>query len=263
MNKRCIIEHMRHSILAVYLFAVFFFNGPLPCAPETSVIMNIEEARESIVSVNAETYGIFKTGERAVRDNASGRMGVIRGLKTARYDRHGAGAVMDSSGIIVTNAHIVSNASRVTISTQEMETFPAEVLMVYKDEDVAFLKAQLPENKELTPIKIADSEMLRLNSKVFNIGVSDAIKGTISQGTVTGLGRLKGTADQIGTDNDLIQTSFSVYKGDSGGPVLDENGGLVGMISAANVHASKTTYAVPISRIMSYYGNVLQSRLKP
>jgi len=224
---------------------------------QSSVIMNLENSMKSIVNITTETGGLYRSPSAAFRDKKTGRIVVGTSLKAAKYARGGAGVIVDSSGIIVTNAHVVNQASRIEVTLNDGKKVPAEIIDIVQNEDIAIIKIEPP--YALTPIQFADSNNLALRSNVYSIGASEYLKGTLSQGKVTGIGqKAKGKTKQSDYI-DLIKTSFNVYKGDSGGPLLDAEGKLLGLIVATQTTERHATFAIPSNTIRKYYFDYLKN----
>jgi len=238
---------------------VFIFLAVTPTAvSEQSVIEIMNKAMRSIVNIDAEIGGLFRTPGTAIRDSKTGRIVIAHGIKAIKHARHGAGAIIDASGIIVTNAHTVSKAKRVTVTLYDNAKFEAAIVEIIPNEDIALIKISCP--YMLVPMAFADSDSIGLRTRVFTVGSSKVLKGTLSEGQVTGIGK-KAHNQHTDTDYiDLIQTSFSVYKGDSGGPLLDPEGKLLGIIVAGRSQTSHVSFAIPSNKILPYYKDYLSKR---
>jgi len=221
---------------------------------EESVIENLNKTLSSVIYIESEVAGLFRTPHTAVRDKNTGKIAVATGIRAGKYKRSGAGVIVDKTGIAVTNAHIVINAKRITVSLVNGQSYPAEITFVAPDEDIAFIK--IIAEIDFSPVFFSDSDNLTLNSRVFNVGASEVLKGSFSEGKVTGIGENR---SQPPTDNeniDLIQTSFNVYKGDSGGPLLDYHGHFLGLIVGAKINTGHTSYAIPSNKVKKYLSDI-------
>jgi len=139
----------------------------------------------------------------------------------------GSGWVYDEQGHIVTNAHVVRGAQRISLQFQDGRTVDAEMLGYDTSTDVAVLQAKTTEG--LFPVRRADGDRLRQGDRVFAFGSPFGFKFSMSEGIVSGLARdPRSVIGQSGYTN-FIQTDAAVNPGNSGGPLVDAKGQLVGM----------------------------------
>lgn len=139
----------------------------------------------------------------------------------------GSGWVYDEQGHIVTNAHVVRGAQRITLQFQDGRTVDAEMVGYDTSTDVAVIQAKTTEG--LFPVRRAAGDNLRQGDRVFAFGSPFGFKFSMSEGIVSGLGRdPRSVIGQTGYTN-FIQTDAAVNPGNSGGPLVDARGLLVGM----------------------------------
>ena len=137
----------------------------------------------------------------------------------------GSGVVISSDGYIITNNHLVEDASKVRVTFAGDKEYLAEVIGTDPRTDVALLKIDAT---GLPAIKVADSNALRVGDQVMAIGNPFGVGQTVTMGIVSALGRTIGLIDY----EDLIQTDASINPGNSGGALVNMRGELVGMNSA-------------------------------
>ncbi|MFC1704637.1 S1C family serine protease [Candidatus Omnitrophota bacterium] len=212
----------------------------------------------SIVGIQAENAKLAKTKAAAIKDPKTGRIAIARGVRASTFNREGAGVIIDQSGLIVTNAHTIQGANRIVVTLHNKTQISADVISLVANEDIAFIHIASP--LPLTPIAISNSNNVKLGDKVYTVGNSEFLDGTISGGRITGLGKKDKYKDKTIAPVAVIQTSFNVYKGDSGGPLLDKEGKLLGLIVARRTKSSHVSLAIPSSKIMLYYKNMLESK---
>ena len=232
----------------------FLSLAAVPAAAQTSIIEEMQNARAGVVAVSAVNRNIYKSPGELVRDPKTGRIFLARKLARAAYQRDGAGVIVDPSGIIVTNAHTIYEAQQVAVTLNDGSRIPARVLRLVKGDDIALLK--IPPHPSLFTVPIADSDRVKLGDEVITIGSSSLLKKTISGGTVIGLGHSRGTGNKV--RNNLIQTTINVYKGDSGGPLFDRHGRLIGLITASEEARDRSSFAVPSNDITRYLSAYLK-----
>ena len=167
----------------------------------------------------------------------------------------GTGIVLTADGQILTNAHVVADATSITV-TLNGETTPHKATLVGADtsNDVALIKVQGVTN--LTPAKIADSSAVAVGDDVIAIGNALNLEGgvTVTRGIVSALGRSIDV--ESGHLTDLIQTDAAISSGNSGGPLVNAAGGIIGMntagaASSQNVTAENIGFSIPIHHAMS------------
>lgn len=240
------------KILRTACALILAIHGSLqPALPLESAIETLNNLMPAIVSIKAEGAGMFRSpGGQAVRDPRTGRIVVARTVRTAKFSRDGAGVIIDPAGIIVTNAHIVEHATRITVTLSVNQTLDGTLVHMVPEEDLAFISITPP--FPLTALSFADSNAIKLRDRVFTVGSSEVLRNTFSEGIVSGIGK---SGKAYGQDDlvDLIQTSFTVYKGDSGGPLIDVSGKLLGLIVANKPRVGHVSYAIAAGKIRFYY----------
>jgi len=135
----------------------------------------------------------------------------------------GSGVIFSKDGYIVTNFHILSG-SNIEVSLNNGESYPATVIGIDKNADIAVLKIDI--NKNLTPINFANSDELKIGDKVLAIGNPYDVGISVSSGIVSATGR-----DYGNPYLELIQTDAAINPGNSGGALINENGNLIGINS--------------------------------
>lgn len=229
---------------------MLFFSSP-SCA-QGSLIETALEFRESIVTVNAllAPQGIASPKAQAAIDAKTGRIVVASKVKAAQVGKQGAGVIIHPSGLIVTNIHTLYNTQKIAVTLFNGRTFGASIVHMLPKHDLALIKINAP--LPLKAIEFADSNQIHLGDEIINIGHSELLKETISGGRIIGIGTSHLTENGPETI-EMIKINMNLYKGDSGGPVLDKQGRLVGMIVAKQLHADKVTYAIPSNKIKKLY----------
>lgn len=144
----------------------------------------------------------------------------------------GSGFVIDRDGHIVTNQHVIANATRIEVRFADGTRALGRVLGADQDSDLAVVKVDVPANR-LTPLPLADSSQVKVGQRVVAIGNPFGLSGTMTLGIVSGLGRSlssrRVTAGGNFTAPDMIQTDAPVNPGNSGGPLLNLNGEVIGV----------------------------------
>jgi S1-C subfamily serine protease len=164
----------------------------------------------------------------------------------------GSGFVVDKNGTIVTNAHVVDGASKVTVSLEEGgDQIDAQVLGVDNDSDVAVLKIDA-NGKDLTVLPLGNSSKLEVGDPVVAIGNPFGLQRTVTTGIVSALQRQVDAPSGFPI-NDVIQTDAAINPGNSGGPLLDANGNVIGINSQIQTGGGEGSvgigFAVPINTV--------------
>jgi S1-C subfamily serine protease len=149
----------------------------------------------------------------------------------------GAGVVYDKKGDILTDEHVVANATSVRVSFQNGYKVGAKVLGTDPSTDVAVIHVNAPAS-ELHPIAFADSSTAQVGDPVVAIGSPFSLPGTVTSGIVSAVGRSI-TAPNNFTITGAIQTDAAINPGNSGGPLLDGNGRVLGL--ADQIETNNTT----------------------
>ena len=139
----------------------------------------------------------------------------------------GSGFIIDDKGIVVTNYHVIENAEEIRVILADETSFTAKVLGQDKKTDIAVLKIE-PGDTELVSVKFGDSDALRVGDWVLAIGNPFGLGGTVTAGIVSARGRDIGN----GPYDDFIQTDASINRGNSGGPLFNVEGEVIGINTA-------------------------------
>ncbi len=163
----------------------------------------------------------------------------------------GSGFVVDKDGTIITNAHVVDGASKVTVSFEEGgEAIDADVKGVDDDADIAVLKIN-PEGRDLTVLPLGESSKLNVGDPVVAIGNPFGLQRTVTTGIVSALQRQVDAPSGFPISN-VIQTDASINPGNSGGPLLNAQGEVIGINSQIATGGGQGSvgigFAVPIDQ---------------
>ena len=163
----------------------------------------------------------------------------------------GSGFVVDEDGTILTNAHVVDGANRVTVSFEEGgESVDAEVKGVDPDTDLAVVKIDPGDVEDLTVLPLGDSSELEVGDPVVAIGNPFGLQRTVTTGIVSALQRQIDAPSGFSISN-VIQTDASINPGNSGGPLLDSQGRVIGINSQIATGGGQGSvgigFAVPVN----------------
>lgn len=169
----------------------------------------------------------------------------------------GSGVIIDAGeGIIVTNNHVVEGGQKFSVDMTDGRLFEAVLIGTDKATDLAVLKI---EATGLSQVEMVDSDTLRTGDLAFAVGYPLGLDQTLTMGVISGLGR-SGLGDRV---EDYIQTDAAVNSGNSGGPLLDSQGRLIGLntsiLSGGGGGNDGIAFAVP-TRIMRFVVDQLRTR---
>lgn len=195
---------------------------------ESQITGAVERLSESVVGIDST---------RLTRDFRFGMVPV---------EGQGSGVIIDPSGIIVTNNHVIDESARVQVNLKDGRTFVGEVIGADPATDVALVKVK---GENLPFATLGDSEKLKVGQIVLAIGNALGLPGapTVSMGLIGALGRpLPGTDFVV---EGLIQTDAAINPGNSGGPLADLDGKVIGMNTAMIPFAQGMGFAIPSETI--------------
>ncbi len=168
----------------------------------------------------------------------------------------GTGIVMDERGFILTNAHIVEEALRIYVTLTNERTYEAMLVGMDSDMDVAVLKIDAP---ELTAAHFGDSDQLMIGENVAVIGdptIYTELRGTLTNGIVSALNRPMDMAVR------LIQTNAAINTGNSGGPVINAYGQVIGITVMKMTSSQKNIeglgFAIPVSAVKTVVEEIIR-----
>lgn len=220
----------------------------LLAAPEIVRRTEAEQAQAQVRLARQELVqdDILLRINRATRAIAlSVEPGVVHLMSASRFQAGAAGSgwVYDDNGHIVTNAHVVGGSDRVSVQLYTGRVMTAEVVGVDVFTDIAVLKAEDPVGMLALPR--ATGEMPQQGDRVFAFGSPFNFKFSMSEGIVSGLGRDPNTGAAGSAFTNFIQTDAAVNPGNSGGPLIDVQGRVIGMNVAIATGRSGDALANP------------------
>ena len=138
----------------------------------------------------------------------------------------GSGFIIDPEGYVVTNNHVIDGASKVEVRLEDDSTYPAEIIGTDPQTDLALLK--IDAGKPLPSLKLGDSDTAEVGDWVMAVGNPFGLGGTVTAGIVSARGR----NIQAGPYDDFLQVDASINRGNSGGPLFDLEGDVIGVNTA-------------------------------
>jgi S1-C subfamily serine protease len=160
----------------------------------------------------------------------------------------GSGFVIDPRGYILTNYHVVEAAQTIEVILGDQSRYAAKLVGADQRNDVALIKVD-PKGKQLAALPLGDSAALQVGQKVLAIGNPFGFQSTLTTGVVSALGRTVQTSQTTIIDG-AIQTDAAINQGNSGGPLLNSHGEVIGINSAIYTPSGTTAgigFAIPIN----------------
>jgi S1-C subfamily serine protease len=160
----------------------------------------------------------------------------------------GSGFVIDDKGYILTNFHVVQGAQSIDVILGDQSRYPGKFIGADERNDVALVKID-PKGKHLAALTLGDSSALQVGQKVLAIGNPFGFQSTLTTGVVSALGRTVQTSQTTFID-EAIQTDAAINRGNSGGPLINSRGEVIGINSAIFTPSGTTAgigFAIPIN----------------
>ncbi len=210
---------------------------------EAQNIFVYESANEAVVNITTETVSANWFLEPVPVEGGSG-----------------SGSIIDESGLVLTNAHVISEASKIFVSLYDGSQYEAKVVGSDSENDLAVLKFDPPRTVKLTTIKFGDSSNLKVGQRVLAIGNPFGLERTLTDGIISALGRPIQNDKNIIIKN-MIQTDTAINPGNSGGPLLDTQGKMLGintMIYSTSGSSAGIGFAVPVNTAKRVTADILK-----
>jgi serine protease Do len=237
-------------------------------AAKQQYISNESELIESIAkNVGQSVVSVDVQGQ----DTTSGTDFFGFGLpQTQTTEAAGTGFIISADGIIVTNRHVVpSGTTSVSVTLSDGTKFDdVQVLGRTSDsspQDIAFLKIQNLNGHTLVPVTLGDSSKVQVGDRVIAIGNAlGQFQNTVTSGIISGYGRDVTAGDQSGLQaseslTDLFQTDAAINEGNSGGPLVNINGEVIGVNTAVASDAQNIGFAQPVNDLKGLISGILDN----
>ncbi|MGL5871859.1 MAG: HhoA/HhoB/HtrA family serine endopeptidase [Xenococcaceae cyanobacterium] len=160
----------------------------------------------------------------------------------------GSGFIIDKSGIVLTNAHVVDRADRVTVTLKDGREFSGKVLGTDEITDLAVVKVD-SKGANLPIANLGDSSQLAVGDWAIAVGNPIGLNNTVTLGIISTLER---SSAQVGISDkriNFLQTDAAINPGNSGGPLLNEQGQVIGINTAIRADATGIGFAIPINKV--------------
>ena len=222
----------------------------------TAQVAQTTSAAAGTLSVN-EIYRQANPGVVEITATESGSTTPFGGGR-GQAQAQGSGFVYDARGHVITNQHVVDGASSLKVQFADGSSYPATVVGSDPSTDVAVVKVDAPAAK-LHPLALGDSSKVEVGDGVVAIGSPFGLEGTVTAGIVSALHRQIQAPNQF-TINDAIQTDAAINHGNSGGPLLDMSGKVIGVNSQIDSESGGNDgvgFAVPSNTVRSIASKII------
>jgi len=218
---------------------------PVAQAPRESAAVG-----EGLFSLEQEIIAVYENMGLGVVNITNRSYGYDFFMRPVPQEGSGSGIVYDMEGHIITNYHVIEDASELLVTLPDETTVTAEVVGADPSNDLAVLKVDAPPEL-LYPIPLGQSDDLRVGQFVVAIGNPFGFERTLTVGVVSALGRVIESPDErfIG---EIIQTDAAINPGNSGGPLLDLSGQVIGVntaIFSPSQASAGIGFAVPVDTV--------------
>jgi len=217
----------------------------------TPVVAVVQRVAPSVVNIAAESI---------VRE-VDPFFGNLFGYRTRKAQALGSGLIIDSSGVVVTNAHVIEGASKILVVLRDGRELDADLLGADRDADLAVLKVG---TRGLPATPLGKSADLLMGETVIAIGNPFGLSNTVTTGVLSARGRTVPAEDGSVRFSDFLQTDASINPGNSGGPLVNLDGQVIGINSAIIQGATGIGFAIPADRAQRVVDDLLRyGELKP
>ena len=231
------------SITAVIIFSILFV---LPTEPDETTIQmqnQIDEINNTILA-KSKTLSLIEIFEKS--EPGVVRVNIQRNQTENDTGGVGSGFVFDKKGHIITNAHVIDDATKTIVTFLDGRSYNAEIIGIDKSTDIGVIKVNT-DLKLLHPLSLGDSSNLKVGETITAIGNPFGLSGSMTSGIISQMGRLLPSNSGFSIP-DVIQTDAAINPGNSGGPLLNMRGEIVGINTAIQSTTGEFTgvgFAIP------------------
>jgi len=270
MNLRSTSNRARIFLAALVLILGAFWAGARFGPHEPSQVEAVPLRRSSLPPAAARDAGLTEDESINVRIYRQASAAVANVLtKATEYgffmdpvpvEGAGSGFIIDPRGYILTNYHVVEGAQSIEVVLGDQSRHSAKYIGADQRNDVALIKID-PKGKQLTSLKLGDSNALQVGQKVLAIGNPFGFQSTLTTGVISALGRTVRTSQSTAIE-EAIQTDAAINRGNSGGPLIDSRGEVIGINSAIYTPTGATAgigFAIPINTAKNIANDLITS----
>jgi S1-C subfamily serine protease len=222
--------------------ALKYINSPSPVGDQKAVSSESEQDVDLLDAYSRAVTGVVGRVSPAVVHVKVKKKASRPGMRPD-MEGSGSGFIITPDGYIVTNSHVVEEVNSVEVSLSDGNTCPAEVVGQDPATDIALLRISGP---GLPMVSLGDSDKLRVGQMAIAVGNPLGFQSTVTAGVISALGRsLRSRTGRL--IENVIQTDAALNPGNSGGPLLDSNGRVIGINTAIIQYAQGICFAIPVN----------------
>jgi putative serine protease PepD len=210
--------------------------------------LNATPSDNALDAFEAENVRIYRQASPAVANVVTRTVEYDFFFNPVPVEGAGSGFVIDTDGHILTNYHVIQGAQTIEVTLGDRSRFKAKLIGVDTRNDLALVKID-PAGRKLTTLPLGDSRNLLVGQRVLAIGNPFGFQSTLTTGVVSSLGRTVQTGENTFID-EAIQTDAAINRGNSGGPLLNSHGEVIGINSAIYAPTGTTAgigFAIPVN----------------
>jgi S1-C subfamily serine protease len=251
---------LRLTVAAMVLIAGAYWAGgrwgerqprkveALPMATPASLTTEISPRDSALTDDESINVRVYREASGAVANILTKATEYDFFMDPVPVEGAGSGFVIDTRGYILTNFHVVQEAQSIEVVLGDQTRYPAKFIGADQRNDVAMIKIE-PKGKPLVALPLGDSAKLQVGQKVLAIGNPFGFQSTLTTGVVSALGRTVQTSQTTYID-EAIQTDAAINRGNSGGPLINSHGEVIGINSAIYTPSGTTAgigFAIPVN----------------
>ena len=226
-------------------------KAPLPVANKSFVAAAVARTGPAVVRIDTETVVNRRVepffDDPFFREFFGNQFPMRIPEQQQRITGQGSGFIIDATGVILTNAHVVSNADKVTVTLKDGRTFNGQVRGTDELTDLAVVKVD-PRGQTLPVAPLGDSDQMEVGDWAIAVGNPMGLDNTVTLGIISTIGRSAAEAGIPDKRIDFIQTDAAINPGNSGGPLLNQSGEVIGINTAIRANAMGIGFAIPIDK---------------
>ena len=223
------------------------YGKPAPQSVD-ALRLNAPASGNALDAFEAENVRIYRQASPAVANVVTRTVEYDFFFNPVPVEGAGSGFVIDTDGHILTNYHVIQGAQTIEVTLGDRSRFKAKLIGVDTRNDLALIKID-PAGRKLATLPLGDSRNLLVGQRVLAIGNPFGFQSTLTTGVVSSLGRTVQTGENTFID-EAIQTDAAINRGNSGGPLLNSHGEVIGINSAIYAPTGTTAgigFAIPVN----------------
>jgi S1-C subfamily serine protease len=255
------------SLVLALLFSLFLINSASADAavnllPENFIVKAIDRTGPAVVRINTERLVTDTSSQELLLKELFGIDTLPRQERKEVLSGQGSGFIIDADGVLLTNAHVVDKADKVTVTLKDGRVFNGKVQGVDELTDLAVVKID-PKGENLPIAPLGDSAKLKVGDWAIAVGNPLGLDNTVTIGIISTLDR---SAAKVGIRDkriDFLQTDAAINPGNSGGPLLNAEGEVIGINTAIRADANGIGFAIPINKAKSLESYLAEGKKVP